>query len=247
VNVFIPTITVTGNTSTCLGGNINLTAGGGTGNGNYRWYTVPGGAATSSLSVLNLTVAAPAVYTITALTTSLTAVLCPSTKTVDINIFFNPTITAVAQRTVICVKESVDLSGNGGTSYLWNTGGNTQTITVTPNSTTSYTVTGTDANGCVSTGTVQVKVSGCSGIAEQTAANIGLSVYPNPSNGEFVIQSSTDLKLTLVNDLGQLVRVIELTGANNQKVTVNDLAKGVYFLTGQKDNALVNQKIIITK
>ncbi|PBQ30873.1 hypothetical protein CNR22_03475 [Sphingobacteriaceae bacterium] len=247
IGVFIPTLTVTGNTSTCVGGTIVLQAGGGTGALNYKWYTVPGGSPSGTQSAFSSTIAGATVFTLTGLTTSGSASLCPGTKTIDVNLFFNPTITATASRTQICVKETMVLTANGGDSYLWSTGFNTQTISVSPNSTTNYTVTGTDSNGCTNTGTIQVKVSGCSGIAEQNGANLGLNVYPNPNNGEFVIESGVNLKLTLVNDLGQLIRVIELSGANNNKVYVNDLAKGIYFLSGQKDNVQVNQKVIISK
>ena len=121
------------------------------------------------------------------------------------------------------------------------------TINVNPLSNTIYTVTGIDANGCVGTGTVQVKVSGCAGINELGSSNGGLVVYPNPSNGEFNVAFNSTIMLTLVNELGQLVRVIELSQANDYKVSVSELAKGIYFITGQKENVHVNQKIIITK
>ncbi|PBQ32919.1 hypothetical protein CNR22_14425 [Sphingobacteriaceae bacterium] len=247
VGVFIPTLTAYGNTATCAGGTISLIAGGGTGNNNYRWYTVPGAPATSSIAAINSTISGTTIFTLTGLTTSGTASLCPGTKTVEVNLYFNPTITATPQRSVICVNESVIITAGGGDVYLWSTGFDTNTISVNPKSTTNYTVTGTDTNGCVNTTTVQVKVSGCVSITEIGAANAGLNVYPNPSNGEFVIESTSSLKLTLVNDLGQLVRVIELSGANNHKIYVNDLARGIYFLSGQKDNVQINQKIIVSK
>jgi len=247
VTIFIPTITVTGNTSTCIGGIIHLTASGGTGNNNYHWYTVAGDPATSNLAALNLSIATSAVFTITALTTSATAVLCPSTKTVDVTVFYNPTITAVAQRTPICVKENVDLVANGGSTYLWNTGGNTQTVTVSPNNNTTYTVTGTDVNGCINTGTVLVKVSACSGINEINSGMNIMNIYPNPNTGEFTIQSESNLKLSLVNDLGQIIQNIELSGANDYKISMSNLAKGIYFLSGEKDNTQIRQKIIVIR
>jgi len=80
----------------------------------------------------------------------------------------------------------------------------------------------------------------------------GLNVYPNPNTGAFMIQvdptvMGSDLKLALVNDLGQLIRVINLTGANNYKVSVSDLAKGIYFISGQKDNVQIYEKIIVSE
>ena len=197
---------------------------------------------------MNATITAASVFTLTALTSSSTASLCPGTKTIAVNVFYNPTITAVAQRTtIICLNESVNLIAGGGDTYLWNTGDNTATVTVKPKSNITYTVTGTDINGCVSTGTVLVKVSSCSGVDELTGANIGLTTYPNPNNGDFILQASTDLNLTLVNDIGQVIRLISLSETNSYKVYVNDLAKGIYFLTGQKGNLQISQKVVVIK
>jgi hypothetical protein len=166
---------------------------------------------------------------------------------VDVDVYPNPAITAVAQRTTICQKESVVLTAGGGTAYVWNNGQQTTTISVSPNGNTTYVVTGTDANGCENTATVTVKVLGCTGINELGSINNGLSIYPNPNSGEFFIQSNADAKLTLVNELGQIVRTIILSGANNHKVQISDVAQGIYFLSGEKDGNAINQKIIVTK
>jgi len=116
----------------------------------------------------------------------------------------------------------------------------TGTINVNPTSNTTYTVTGTDASGCVSTGTVQVKVSTCNGINEFENENSSLLVYPNPNNGEFTIRAQGDLSLTVINELGQIDRTLFLSGANDYKISVTDLTKGIYFITGRKDNVQVN-------
>ena len=243
VNIFVPVLTITGNTNTCLGGAIHLTANGISTN-NYSWLTSIGGNP-YPFQTLNATVIAPAIFTVNAVASS--PIVCPATQTVAVGVFFNPTITAVPQRTIICFKESVDLYGGGGATYVWDNGTPGGTITVNPTTNTTYTVTGTDVNGCVGTGTVLVKVSGCSGLNELSNANNGLVLYPNPNNGEFTIQANTDLTLTLVNELGQTIRSFVLTGSNNYKVSVNDLAKGIYFITGQKDNVQFNQKVIVAK
>jgi len=246
VSVFIPTLTVTGNTNTCAGGLISLTASGGN-NNTYSWNTGIGNP--YNFPSISTTLAASATWTVSANTSS-ASVICPSSKTVALGIYFNPTITAVAQRTTICRTETVNLIGNGGVSYVWNNNMTGGTITVNPNTNTTYTVTGTDANGCVNTGTVQVKVSGCTGINELQGLNTGILIYPNPNTGDFMIEldpatTGLDITLTLVNEIGQIVRIIKISESNH-KVSITDLAKGIYFITGKKENILINQKVVVT-
>jgi hypothetical protein len=241
VNVFIPTLSVGGNTNTCAGGSVTLAILGG--NSNYNWNT-----GSSSFNTQNVTASltAPAVFTLSANTSS-AGISCPSTKTVDVGIYYNPTITAVPDRTTICRFEFVDIIAGGGVTYNWNTGSTNTVLTVSPvGNIINYTVTGTDANGCSSTATVQIKISTCAGITELNSAN-GLNIYPNPNNGVFTIETNTAIQLNLVNELGQLVRVITLSDANNYKVSVNDLAQGIYFISGQKDTVQIYQKIVVTK
>ncbi|WP_317897578.1 T9SS type A sorting domain-containing protein [Aurantibacillus circumpalustris] len=244
VNVFVPTLTINGSTNTCSGGLINLTAGNGV-LGTYNWHTGSGTPITNQILQMPLTVAS--VFTLTANSNSV-GLICPATQTIALGIYYNPTITAVPARTLICTKESVGITAAGATSYAWNNTMTGPTITVSPTGTTAnYTVTGTDDNGCSSTATVQVKISNCSGINELSSLNSEISIYPNPNDGKFTIQTNADLKLSLVNELGQLIRVINLSATNNHEVNISDLAKGIYFVSGQKDGLQIYQKIIVTK
>lgn len=74
-----------------------------------------------------------------------------------------------------------------------------------------------------------------------------LSVYPNPNNGIFSIKSNMVGTYTLINELGQEVRVFELNEANNFSVNVTDLVDGMYFVYGVNNNEIVREKIVITK
>jgi hypothetical protein len=243
VGVFIPSITVTSPTNTCFGGNITLVASGAN-SGSYNWNT--GSGFNNPFPSIAVTPTVLTVYTVSAVST-LSFVNCPSTQTTSIGIFYNPTITAVAQRTFFCRGESLDLIGQGGVSYAWSNSATGTTITVNPTINTTYTVTGTDANGCVNTGTILVKVSGCTGIEESAMSSMQLAVYPNPNNGEFVIQSNSAIDLKLINELGQIVRVISLSGTNNHQVNVTDLAKGIYFVVGDTTHSTIRQKIVVAK
>jgi hypothetical protein len=52
----------------------------------------------------------------------------------------------------------VTLSGSGASSYAWDNGV-TNGVAFSPGSTTTYTVTGTDGNGCQNTDTVTITVN----------------------------------------------------------------------------------------
>ncbi|MBK9318948.1 MAG: hypothetical protein IPM91_09125 [Bacteroidetes bacterium] len=60
----------------------------------------------------------------------------------------------------ICQGQSATLTASGGVSYSWNPSGNVKdTITVTPNASTTYAVNVIDANGCQATAFVNVTVN----------------------------------------------------------------------------------------
>jgi len=77
---------------------------------------------------------------------------CLGTATVAVSTNPLPTVTAVPQVTTVCESSSVTLSVGGALTYSWGTGSTGTTAVVTPTTTTSYTVIGTDANGCSSVG-----------------------------------------------------------------------------------------------
>ena len=61
----------------------------------------------------------------------------------------------------ICQGEAITLVASGAVNYVWNTGAQTASITVTPTNfgTTTYTVTATDADGCTATASKTVIVN----------------------------------------------------------------------------------------
>jgi hypothetical protein len=77
----------------------------------------------------------------------------PQTLTVTVNPL--PSIYILGTNSV-CTGSSLTLSGIGGVTYTWNTGSNSSAIIVTPTANTSYTLMGTDANGCVNTKTIAI-------------------------------------------------------------------------------------------
>ncbi|MEY3049407.1 MAG: hypothetical protein RL365_1445 [Bacteroidota bacterium] len=68
-----------------------------------------------------------------------------------------PTVTASPNQTV-CSGTNVTLTGGGASSYTWNNG-ITNGVAFVANATTTYTVTGTDTNGCFNTAQTTVTVN----------------------------------------------------------------------------------------
>src|SRR6185436_11540098 len=69
----------------------------------------------------------------------------------------NVTISASPSST-ICAGSSTTLTASGASSYQWNTGETTASISVHPSSTTTYSVIGTNSSGCSKTASVTVTV-----------------------------------------------------------------------------------------
>jgi|GEM_PF-633467 len=85
---------------------------------------------------------------------------CTSTQTLTINVNALPAVTAAATNSSICIGDSTTISATGASTYIWQPGNMTNANeVVSPSSNTSYSVTGTDVNGCSNTDTVAVVVN----------------------------------------------------------------------------------------
>ena len=147
----LPVVTV--NTSTiCAGQSINLVANGAA---SYVWNT---GAVSSSISVSpNITTN----YSVTGTTNN-----CSSMETTTVTVNLIPVLSV--NNSTICNGQSTVLNASGATSYLWNTGATTNTISVNPVATTSYTLVGTSL-GCSSSAITSVVVNSVPNVTASSA------------------------------------------------------------------------------
>jgi hypothetical protein len=160
-------------------------------------------------------------------------------STVTVNAL--PTLVAVTNNTLLCTGETATLTVSGtATTYTWSTTDNTTAIAVTPTVQTTYTVNGTNGNGCVNSTTVTQDVSLCTGIVTLSNSNGSINVYPNPNNGLFVLELTTVSKVTVTNALGQVV-ISETFEAGKHSLDINNETTGVYFVKVMENN---NQQII---
>jgi hypothetical protein len=71
--------------------------------------------------------------------------------------------------------------------------------------------------------------------------------FPNPSNGDFTISSSEAGTFNIINELGQLVRTVEITEANGNQVKVENMPNGAYFVTGTLNGEAVTKKVMVVR
>lgn len=139
-----------------------------------------------------------------------------------------PSLTATTNNTLLCTGATATLSVSGATTFTWSTNENTSSVAVSPTVQTTYTVNGTDANGCVSTTTVTQDVSLCTGIVSLSNVE-SIKVYPNPNNGLFVLELVSASKVTVTNALGQVI-ISETFEAGKHSVDLHNETNGIYFI-----------------
>lgn len=137
----LPVPSISGNNSICEGQNTTLTANGGN---SYIWSNG------STNDIIN--VSQSGVYTVTA--TNVEG--CSNTANITVTVNPLPNVT-ISGNNSFCQGGDVQLTATGSSTYLWGDGSTSATITV--NIAGTYTVTGTNANGCTNTATHTVSVN----------------------------------------------------------------------------------------
>lgn len=187
----------------------------------YTWNT---GASTSSISI---TPTSTTVYTIDASDGS-----CIGSNTATVVVNALPALTASA--TPVCSGQTATLTANGAMSYTWIPGNLTgSSQTVSPTSTTIYTVSGTSADGCVNTSTIISTVSG-------PTANFSIDEGNVVTAGTTVHFTNTSTNATIYAwDLG-LGNSIPVVSTN---VTMSYADTGSYCVTLLATDGICNDTI----
>ena len=204
--------------SICSGENITLTA---TGNGNFLWST---GETTNSITV------SPSVTTTYNITTTLGD--CSKTDEVKVTVYEAPSVD-VGSDISICSGDNVTLTANGVGNFLWSTGETTESITVNPTNTTTYTVTA--SNSCSTDVSDDIIVTVNPGVTLDAGPNVSICSGENitltaQGNGTFLwntgettpsitVSPSSTAKYTVTSSLGACSKVDDVI------VTVNELPR----------------------
>ncbi|MBX3164007.1 MAG: T9SS type A sorting domain-containing protein [Bacteroidetes bacterium] len=146
----------------------------------------------------------------------------------------------VSSNYTICSPQILTLTVSGAYNYYWQWGTNayatSTAIIVKPNTTTQYSVSGTDEFGCKSAKIVSVTIS-CVGVEELNAEtdnypSLQLRVYPNPANSMLNVECEMlngEMDFQIITVLGEVIKHSIVTTKHSQ-IDVSGLENGIYFI-----------------
>jgi hypothetical protein len=93
----------------------------------------------------------------------------------------------------------------------------------------------TDANGCDGEAMFTMNVSGCLGLAEN-GQDLGLEIYPNPTNGKFIATASSGIEFSIVSVMDVQGKEVQFVSSESVasviEVDLSGQKPGVYFVKG---------------
>lgn len=198
-----------------------------------QWFP-PTGLSTTIGDTLIASPTATTTYT----TTVTDANGCTATANTTITIGSFDNLEIVASDTDICEGEQITLTAQNGNSYQWNNGETNAALIQSPNASTTYTVTATDANGCIATASVLVNVTSpaLSLAASSTSICLGESVTITASQADVY-------DWTAISD--------NFAPINNNSISITPTATTTYTITGNTltadgDLCSISENITIT-
>ena len=94
--------------------------------------------------------------------------------------------------------------------------------------------------------TVDIRLA--SDVEEDDTENVNefakaFNVYPNPATSVVFVESSVNAKASIIDIIGRSVKEVEFTG--NAAIDIEDLNRGIYFISIQGENSQHVQKLVV--
>jgi hypothetical protein len=218
--------------SVCAGSPVQLSAIGGSGL-TYTWNTGANAAAISASPLTNTT------YTV--LASNANGCIGAATQVISVNQLPNVQVISSVNGNY-CQGEPLLLTASGAISYQWASSSSPNLfvgnpLPFMPMFPTTYTVIGTDANGCQKAATLIQNVDICAGIQQVGASVNGIKLYPNPTKSEFTIETKiSEAKSIQVTDVSGRMIIDQNSSKENVKLNLNGYATGIYYVKIQSDS-----------
>ncbi len=156
---------------------------------------------------------------------------CTNTAITSVSVNTLPTVNISSSNSLICIGQTVNLTANGASTYLWNTSSTGSTSAISPTTTTSYTVVGTDVYGCENTATITQSVSTCTSL-QNIDNEMVILIFPNPTSGVFNLKfdlfNEAETTIEITNSLGQ-VYLSQTLKTSESTINLSSASKGIYF------------------
>ena len=176
----------------------------------------------ASTGTVNLASSSTGTYVVTY---TVPATSCGVASNSSATLVINPTPTLTVNSSTLCAGSSTVLTASGATTYSWNTGASTNTVSVNPTTTTVYTVTGTSL-GCSVNKTTTVTVT------TQPTITVNSSTI---CSGASVLLTASGATTYSWN-----------TGASTSTINVSPTANTVYTVTGTTNGCTSNKTTTVT-
>ncbi len=149
-----------------------------------------------------------------------------------------PTISISTSKTISCAGSPVVLTASGVTNYTWQNGATNASISITPTTSSTYSLVG-KAFGCSVTQSFTQNVVPCLGLSDSFLLDESINIFPNPNHNEFTLTLSSIEKGVLIieNTIGAKVFQKEITNGENH-INTKGISTGIYYyiiMNGEKE------------
>jgi hypothetical protein len=112
-------------------------------------------------------------------------------------------------------------------------------------SSSGYTMTGTDANGCSGFATFVIDVDLCTGINEEGIDQNNITISPNPTNGFFNLDANgAEIEAVDIFDVTGRNVYSDLIKNYTTSINISQLPNGIYSVLVKTKETLTHHKII---
>jgi hypothetical protein len=173
---------------------------------------------------------------------------CTAAAVCNVNVNPLPSISVIQTPPVMCKDQTGTISVVGVSTYTWNTGMNSSSLIVTGQNPLTFTISGTDVNGCSNQTTFIQSVSSCLGLVDNEQLEFKgtvLRFYPVPARENVNISYRGEATLIICSPLGDILQRRKHT--DNTVINVDALDNGLYLLVVVTVESCLTGKFIVEK